>query len=180
MTPCSSAFLPLNETCPGMTTEQNLCSSFLYVAHDIEIFRNVVDGLLVVVLGSQTLGCSTDCDRSESVLICPVVSDFLRLHGLQSIRLLCPWDSPGKNPGVGCHSLLQGMFLTRGLNLGLLPCRQILYRLSHQGSKSSVFLRWRRGGLLLYVPFQIRLSREGVWRCYIWCLDQLWQIKCQV
>ena len=35
-------------------------------------------------------------------------------------RLLCPWDSPGKNTGVGCHALLQGIFLTQGLNPGLL------------------------------------------------------------
>ena len=33
--------------------------------------------------------------------------------------LLCPWDSPGKNTGVGCHALLQGIFLTQGLNLCL-------------------------------------------------------------
>ena len=43
-------------------------------------------------------------------------------------------DSPGKNTGVGCHALLQGIFPTQGLNLGLLNCRQILYCLSHQGS----------------------------------------------
>ena len=43
-----------------------------------------------------------------------------------------PWGFPGKNTGVGCHSLLQGIFLTQGLNPGLLPCRQILYHLSHQ------------------------------------------------
>ena len=35
---------------------------------------------------------------------------------------------------MGCHSLLQGIFLTQGSNLGLLHCRQILYPLSHQGS----------------------------------------------
>ena len=35
-------------------------------------------------------------------------------------RLLCPWDSPGKNTGVGCHALLQGIFLTQGSNLRLL------------------------------------------------------------
>ena len=46
---------------------------------------------------------------------------------------LCPWDSPGRNTGVGSHSLLQ-TFLTQGLNLGLLHCRQILYCLNHQGS----------------------------------------------
>ena len=48
--------------------------------------------------------------------------------------LLCPWNSPGKNTGVGSHSLLQRIFLTQGSNLGLLHCRQILYSLSHQGS----------------------------------------------
>ena len=38
-------------------------------------------------------------------------------HELQSARLLCPWDSPGKNIGVGCQFLLQGILLTQGLNL---------------------------------------------------------------
>ena len=36
------------------------------------------------------------------------------------LRLLCPWDSPGKNIGVGCHALLQGIFLTQGSKLHLL------------------------------------------------------------
>ena len=42
-------------------------------------------------------------------------------------RLLCPWDSPGKNPGVGCHFLLQGIFPSQWWNPRLLHCRQILY-----------------------------------------------------
>ena len=42
-----------------------------------------------------------------------------------------PWDFPGKNSGVGCHFLLQGIFPTQGLNQGLLHCRQMLYHLSH-------------------------------------------------
>ena len=37
-------------------------------------------------------------------------------------RLLCPWNSPGRNTGVGCRSLLQGIFLTQGLNTGLMHC----------------------------------------------------------
>ena len=41
-------------------------------------------------------------------------------------------DSPGKNTGVGCHGLLQGIFPTQELNWGLLHCRQILYQLSYQ------------------------------------------------
>ena len=47
---------------------------------------------------------------------------------------LCPWDSPGKNTGVGCRALLQGIFPTQGSNPGLSHCRWILYRLSHQWS----------------------------------------------
>jgi len=34
--------------------------------------------------------------------------------------LLCPWDSPGKNIGVGCHTFLQGIFMTQGLDPRLL------------------------------------------------------------
>ena len=51
-------------------------------------------------------------------------------------RLLCPWDSSGKNVGVGCHFLLQGIFLTQGLNPGLLHCRQTLNQLNYKGSPS--------------------------------------------
>ena len=40
-------------------------------------------------------------------------------------------DSLGKNTGVGCHALLQGIFLTQGSNPGLPHCKQILYYLSH-------------------------------------------------
>ena len=46
----------------------------------------------------------------------------------------------GKSPGVGCHSWLQGIFVTQGLNLGLLHRRQILYQLSHQGSLEEVLV----------------------------------------
>ena len=43
-------------------------------------------------------------------------------------------DSPGKNTGIGCHALLQGIFPTQKSNPGLLHCRRVLYHLSHQGS----------------------------------------------
>ena len=51
----------------------------------------------------------------------------------------CPWDSPGKNTGVDCHSLLQGVFPTQGRSLGLPHYRQILYHLSNQGSPTKGF-----------------------------------------
>ena len=57
----------------------------------------------------------------------------LQFYFLNLSRLLCPWDSPGKNPGVGCYFLLQ-IFPIQGLNPGLLHCRHVLYLLSHQGS----------------------------------------------
>ena len=64
------------------------------------------------------------------VLTCLVVSDYLPPHGL-----LCPWDFPGKNTGVGCHFLLQEIFLSQGSNLHLLNYRQIFFLpLSHWGS----------------------------------------------
>ena len=65
--------------------------------------------------------------------MCLVISDALRPHRLQPARLFCLWNSPGKNTGVGCHFLLQGIFPAQGLNphlLCLLHCRQVLYTTS--------------------------------------------------
>ena len=61
---------------------------------------------------------------------CSVVS--LQSNGLQSIRLLCPWDSPGKNTIVGRDSFLQGIFLTQGSNPDLHS--RLFFHLRHQGS----------------------------------------------
>ena len=59
---------------------------------------------------------------------CLVAKSYLTLsqpHGLWPTKLLCPWDFPYKNTGVGCHFLLQGIFLTQGLwlNLNLFWCK---------------------------------------------------------
>ena len=61
--------------------------------------------------------------------ITSVVSDSVRPHRRKPTRLPCPWDSPGKNTGVGCHALLSGLFQ----NLSCIDSR-ILY---HLGSPSS-------------------------------------------
>ena len=79
-----------------------------------------------------TIRRNSNCYSSSSIS-CSVMSDSLRSCGLQPSRLLYPWNSPVKNTGVGSHSLLQEIFSTQGLNLGLLLSRQILYSLSHQG-----------------------------------------------
>ena len=62
-----------------------------------------------------------------------VMFNSLGPHGPQPTRLHYSWDSPDKNIGVGYHTpLLQGIFLTKGLNPGPLHCKQILYHLSHK------------------------------------------------
>ena len=60
-------------------------------------------------------------------------------------------DSPGKNTGVGCHALFQGIFPTQGSNPGLPHCRRILCHLSHQGNPR--ILEW------VACPFSIGTSR---------------------
>ena len=70
------------------------------------------------------------CRRPACIHSRSVVFDSLRPLGLLSTMLLCPWDSPGKDAGAGCHALLQGIFPAQGLNLclfHLLYGRRVLY-----------------------------------------------------
>ena len=86
-----------------------------------EIFLNVKYLILVTVCCAKSISCvplfetPSDCSPPGS-----------------SVHV----DSPGKNSGVGCHALLQGIFPTQESNPGLQNCRQILYHLSYQGSAS--------------------------------------------
>ena len=61
--------------------------------------------------------------------VASVVSDSLQPMDCSPTRLLCPWDSPGKNTGVGCCALLHGIFPTQESNpylQHLLHCRQFI------------------------------------------------------
>ena len=79
-----------------------------------------------------SVGCSCPAEPVGCVCVgLSVVSDSLWCHGLLPARLLCPWDSPDQNTEVDCHSLLQKIFPTQGLNSGLLYGRQILYCVSY-------------------------------------------------
>ena len=72
-------------------------------------------------MGSQRVGQDWATELNWSCFL--VAKSYLTLlwpHRLKSIRLLCPWDSPGKNTGVGFHFLLQGIFLTQESNPNLL------------------------------------------------------------
>ena len=68
-----------------------------------------------------------------SVLCRSVMSDSVTVWTVAHQTALS-MESPGKNTGVGCHALLQGVFPNQESKLGLPHCRQILYQLSHQGS----------------------------------------------
>ena len=91
-----------------------------------------------IFLGSKII-VGSDCSheikrclllgRSEVSESGSVMSNSLRPHGPYS-----PWNSPAQNTEVGSLSLLQGIFPTQGVNLGLPHCRQTLYQLSHNGS----------------------------------------------
>ena len=92
-----------------------LCFIFLFLSSAI---RNLVKSVLFLY---------SMCSRKLHQAIWPqlphVMSDSWWSHGLVPTRLLCPWNYPGKNTGVGSHALLQGIFPAQGLNLGLLHCR---------------------------------------------------------
>ena len=72
-------------------------------------------------------------------------------HRLYPARLLCPWDCPGNNTRVGCHFLLQGIFLTQESNPGLLHCRQILYWLSYDRSPAILYYTILYYTILYYI-----------------------------
>ena len=86
-----------------------------------------------------------------------VVSDSLWPVGYSPPGSSLHGDSPGQNPGVGCHALLQGIVPTQGLNSGLLRCRWILYHLSHQGSPHWFIHSEKR------VTGSLKLWKEGNW-----------------
>ena len=88
-----------------------------------------------------------DTMKSESHL---VMSNSLQPHGLYN-----PWNSSGYNTREGSSSLLQGSFPTQGSNLCLPHCRQILFKLSHQGSPR--ILEW------VAYPFSRGFSQPGSW-----------------
>ena len=68
----------------------------------------------------RTFICMLQFIQLQASSVTSVVSESLQPYGWQPARLLCPWDSPGKNTGVGCHALLQEIFPTQGLNPSLL------------------------------------------------------------
>ena len=105
------------------------CGIFSSNTWDLVPWPEIEPGPLA--LGGQNLSRRSTRGVSSAVLFFKRVNSevkslsHVRLFATPT-RLLCPWDFPGKSTGVGCHSLLQGIFPTQGWNPGLLHCRQTL------------------------------------------------------
>ena len=101
---------------------------------DLLAVQGTLKGLLqhhsskALVMANLVLEAKNVCLVTQS---CPTVCDPL---GCSPLGSSFHGDSLGKNTGVDCHALLQGIFPTQGWNPGLPHCRLILYRLRHQGS----------------------------------------------
>ena len=94
-----------------------------------------------------------------AVLSCSVVSTVFDPMECSPPGYSVHGDSPGRNTGVGCHALLQGIFPTQESNPHLLHYRQFVYHLSHQGSSDYIYM-----GLYIY---------SGLYILFHWdsCLD---------
>ena len=108
-----------------------------------------------LLLSSGSAVTISSVDRGLSYYYYQVIHVCMYAKSLQSCPTLWdPMDCLGKNTGVGCYFLLQGIFPTQGLNLCLLHLlhyRQILYPLSHQRSPS------------IRVSTRVSLSPRGHW-----------------
>ena len=99
--------------------------------------------------------------EAELVHACQVASvefNFLQPHGIQPFKLLYSWDSPGRNTGVGCHALLQGIFLTQELNhFCYLSCigRWDLYHKCHLDSPGTYIFKWQ---------FNVEITLQSFWK----------------
>ena len=106
---------------------------WIWLLHLTEIHSRRYITFMILCLIDLLIRSSNNSKWKSESISHSVVSDSLWCHGLCPAKLLCPWNSAGKNNGVGSHSLLQGMgvLLTQSLNPGFPHCRQILYHLSH-------------------------------------------------
>ena len=148
---------------PFQVVPEHQLSSLCYTAnsHWLSILHTVMYMYQYYALNSSHLLLPLLCSE-----VCSLCLHLYCVHAksLQKCLTLCnpslpgssvqePWDFPGKNTGMGCHAVLQGIFPTQGSKLGLLHCRQIIYCLSHQGI--NIFYSW-------HYLYSIQRDRHGV------------------
>ena len=88
-----------------------------------------------------SIGINIECVHAQSL---GRVQLFATPWTAKAARFLCPWNFPGKVNGVGCYFLLQGIFLTQGLNPGLLHWQADSLPQSYQGSLPLTIPRYLR------------------------------------
>ena len=104
-----------------------------------------------------------------------VLFDSLLPHGLQPARLLCPWNFPGKNTGVGCHFLPQGIFLAQGLNPQLLHWQVGSLPLCHLGGPRRTLRGLYRVRASLLFSHQLFTSLPcSSWVCHLEEAGEKW------
>ena len=118
---------------------------------------------------------------------CSGMSNSLRPYGLQAVGLHCPWNFPGKNTGMGCHFLFQGIFLTQGLNphlctvgrfftieppegkwtnLGGLDSASVDRKFQHPEPWQIIFSNFKQFPFLCFIKTQFLFSEETF---QLWC-----------
>ena len=98
-------------------------------------------------------------EHGQGVHACSVASSPWWPYGLSPARFLCPWNFLGKNTEVGCHFLLQGIFLTQRSNpslLYLLHCRQILYHFA-------TWKAWAGYIIYIYIIYILYIYKIHLW-----------------
>ena len=110
---------------------------------------------------------------SACACVCSVMSDSLWPHGMQPARLLCPWDFPGKNTGVGCHFSSKGSSWPRDrIRVSCVSYigRQFLKSLSHlESPRFSILLLTYVCVIQIFIGklCNIRINIQGLWNASI-------------
>ena len=124
----------------GAITKYHRLSSLYTINIDfLQFWRLEVWDQCTIML-SETFHWVLTWQKKKETISYSVVPDCLWTRELQPTRLPSPWDFLGKDTEVSCHFLLQWIFPTQGLNLGLLHYKQIVYWLRYEGGSVLAFL----------------------------------------
>ena len=105
-----------------------------------------------------------------------VTYDSLWPHRRLPTRIFCPWDSPGKNTGVGYHALLQGIFPTQELKVSLMSPALADYRRYHLGSPQSQYQTLNKGASLVTRMVKNLPAMQETWVWFLGWEDRLEKI----
>ena len=125
-----SAFFTVQLSHPYMTTGKTIAlTRWTFVGKVMSLLLNMLSRLVITFLPRNKCLLISWLQSPSTVILKVKVKSLSHVQLFATrwtvtSRLLCPWDSPGKNTTVGCHFLLQGIFPTQGSNPGLLKCRQ--------------------------------------------------------